>query len=150
MVYWVWKNSKEVEKFDEVTRAKLMQDVLNAQGKVLFSCRAIKNKIENAKKSEDLKTINAQIISQVVMPFVQSMLNGGREWYILALEKGGSLEELIEKNKVAEVMITNFEIFPFRDENYENVCFEVYNMEEFLKMLVYHVKPEALSDKKDR
>lgn len=139
-----------VEKFDEVTRAKLMQDVLDAQGKVIFSCRAIKNKIENAKKSEDLKTINAQIISQVVMPFVQSMLNGGREWYILALEKGGSLEELIEKNKVAEVMITNFEIFPFRDENYENVCFEVYNMEEFLKMLVYHVKPEALSDKKDR
>ena len=39
-------------------------------------------------------------------------------------------------------MITNFELWSFQDESYENVCYKVYSMEEFFLILGNHVESD--------
>ena len=129
----------EVEAFDKEQRDKLIVDITNAKGKVIFSCRATKNSKSKRRTQEELMAINKQIAIQILTLFCLNSEFGDRQWYALAIEKEKSLEQLLKENKIAEVMLTNFEIQSFEVEEKKNVRYQVYKLEEFVQILMNHV-----------
>jgi site-specific DNA-adenine methylase len=117
--------NKKADIFDEKAMRTLLETLKNSKGKFIFSCRACKSEEENA-----------NLMEYLFKPFKEIFKN---KLYVLTIGKSdfwGSVKE----NKIAEIMITNFEIFEFRDKSCSKVNFSVYKYNDFLDKLKVYLK----------
>jgi hypothetical protein len=123
-----------------------MDDLIKAlkasRDKFIFSCRACKS--SNAGKAgtnNALRKANQSILSGVFDVFDREF--GNNNLYVLTIEpltnatrkqniKDSFFKNLVKKNKIAEVMITNYEIHSFDDPDAK---FIVYGFAEFMRLL---------------
>lgn len=108
----------------------------NSEDKFIFSCRAIKDVSERSKSKNKVGSINQDIFGNVFEYFVAEFFEKKKKLWVLAIEKSDeALKDLVENNKIAEIMITNFEIVDFKKVTSKSV-FKVYTFEEFLQILI--------------
>lgn len=126
-----------VSKFTLKKMNALIVALENSKDRFIFSCRAAKGSINGSQKTDELIEGNDQIKKSVFECFQDEFIEKGASLWILAIEKGGSLVELIKNNKIAEIMITNFEIHDFSSDkkSCKNVTFKVYTFEEFMQIM---------------
>lgn len=131
----------KLETFEAKKRKQLFEDMKNAKGKVIYSCRAAKNSISKQYTEAERSEINRKIANDMFGPFFndESKENNEKKWYVLAIEKKANLTQLLKKNKVAEVMLTNFEIQSFDVEGVPNVHYQVYQMKEFMLEILNNI-----------
>lgn len=119
--------------------AQSMKDLIialrDSGNNFIFSCRAAKGSVRGSKITKNLQKINAEIYNNVFQVFKDEIVNKGMDLWVLAIEKGDTLADLIKKNKISEIMVTNFEICSFTDKNYKNVNFKAYSFADFLDIL---------------
>lgn len=89
---------------------------------------------EDKKSSYKISLDNCTIYNSVFKVFKNNFTK--KSLYVLAIEKGDDLAALIQKNKISEIMITNFEIFSIYDimNKYKNIKFTVYSFMDFLEI----------------
>lgn len=105
--------------------------------KFIFSCRAIKGSLKGSKTDDKLKSTNQDIFGDVFEYFVAEFFEKKKKLWVLAIENSDeTLKDLVENNKIAEIMITNFEIVNFKGEKTSKSVFKVYTFEEFLQILI--------------
>lgn len=134
------KKKHGVSGFGKTEMKALLNELKNSGGKFIFSCRALKATKEPPKDVIDphftaLLDSDLLLYTTVYEFFLKEYCDKGKEIYVLAIEKGGSLKELIEKSQIAEIMITNYRIHSFSNEKYKNVSFKVYKFEELYEMI---------------
>ena len=148
---------KDTDAFNEAKMHELIDALIATDGKFIFSCRAIKSKDAGtratAKKIAELADANAAIVTGVLFKFMD-YVEQNKQFYVLvnhvltkkekkAISMGGSeadkviknekLLTAIEKNKIIELMITNYPIYPI-----EGTSYSVYKLEDFcLKLMLY-------------
>ncbi|MDE5909308.1 MAG: hypothetical protein K2H52_11295 [Lachnospiraceae bacterium] len=140
------KNAKgEKFGFTEGKMEELIEALKNSGDRFIFSCRAVKGSENGAKTDEDLKRGNYDIFGAVYMNFIdifqyEDDANRQNLW-VLAIIKDSekrkySFADLISENRIAEIMITNFEIHGFSDPDYPDTRFEVYEFSQVLGELI--------------
>lgn len=119
--------------------AQSMEDLIialrDSDDNFIFSCRAAKGSSSGSKTTKSLRKINAEIYKNVFQVFEDEVVKKGMDLWVLAIEKGDTLADLIKKNKISEIMITNFEICSFVSKKYSKVNFKVYSFSDFLDIL---------------
>lgn len=133
-----------VRKFDADKMQDLILDLRDSKSRFIFSCRAVKSSnkgrnIDPAEQSEKVEAIlegNKSIREDVFKQFEEEFENKGQHLWVLAIEKksGNTLEELMKSNGIAEIMITNFRIYPFEDPKFKRINFRVLTFKTFLKI----------------
>ncbi len=107
----------------------------NSGDKFIFSCRAVKSFKKGSKTGNKLKELDQYISANVFNYFSAEFLEKNKKLWVLAIENSDeTLKDLVENNKIAEIMITNFEIVDFKKVTSKSV-FKVYTFEEFLQIL---------------
>ena len=119
--------------------AQSMKDLIialkDSGNNFIFSCRAAKGSVRASKTDDELIQSNRDIYNNVFQVFNDEVVKKGMDLWVLAIEKGGTLADLIKKNKISEIMITNFEICSFVSKEYSKVNFNVYSFSDFLDIL---------------
>lgn len=135
--YFATKSEEYIgEKRKEVIEIKKLK--VKSSDKFIFSCRAIKSFRNNSKNTKKLQKDNQIILKYVFGTFLDYVIQCNTSLYVLAIEaKKQSVVDLIKENKKVEIMITNFEIFPFEDKLAgKETKFVVYSFEQFFKILI--------------
>jgi hypothetical protein len=117
--------NKKADVFDEKAMRTLLETLKNSKGKFIFSCRACKSEKENA-----------NLVEYLFKPFKEIFKN---KLYVLTIGEGDFWGS-VNANDIAEIMITNFEIFEFSDTSCSKVNFRVYKYRDFLNELYMHIK----------
>ena len=110
---------------------ELITTLRESNDKFIFSCRAVKSK-KSGNADKKTRAANQAIFDNVFDVFNKEFVKKGRPLWVLAIEKSAPLDQLINKNKVAELMICNFEIVDFKDDDYKNIGFTVHDYADFL------------------
>ena len=110
---------------------ELIQLLMIGGYKFIFSCRAV---ISN-EKGEFKKKDNEELFESVFQEFASY----NRGLWVLAFEQGKTLEEQIKDCEVAEIMITNYNIVSFTDQNAKDILFKVYTYDEFMEIVQRHL-----------
>lgn len=102
----------------------------------IFSCRAVKGSVNGSETTDKLKMSNMRLKAAVFDCFSQEFIQADSPLWVLAIEKRGSLANLIQANKVAEIMITNFEIADFSSNSAccKNTTFKTYTFQNFMEI----------------
>lgn len=121
--------------------------------KFIFSCRACLTGDKAKKKRKDGERVNYDLVKHLFEKFNKTfLLNGSPLWVLTVLEESKKnvtnnihtdfFEDLVAKNKVAEIMITNFEITDFKDDTglYPNAVYKTYTYNDFLLKLLSVIK----------
>ncbi len=122
-------------------REKVLKEkklTIQSNNKFIFSCRAVKTFKTGSRKKKKLQEENQIILDYVFGTFLDYIIQCNGTLYVLVIEmKEKTLADFIKQDKVAEVMITNFEIFSFSDKSVDKKTrFVVYSFEEFWKILI--------------
>lgn len=128
--------ASNVDNFTDKNMSDLIDNLALSENKFIFSCRAVKGSSNGSKTTDKLKELNKVIFSTVFEKFLVDFIEKDKPLYVLAIEKEGSLADLVKKNMIAEVMITNYEICDFVDDRYSDVNFKVYSFTDFMDVLV--------------
>lgn len=137
-----------VGKFDANKMRDLILNLRNSKSRFIFSCRAVvsselgygifsqRNTIKGFKKILKLTKGNRSIRDDVFNRFKEEFEDRGQHLWVLAIEKksGNTLEKLMRSNGIAEIMITNFRIYPFEDPKFKRIKFRVLTFKTFLKI----------------
>ncbi len=109
----------------------LIQLLMTGGYKYIFSCRAVISNEEGEFKKKE----NKELFESVFQEFASY----NRNLWVLAFEQGKTLEEQIKDCDVAEIMITNYYIVSFIDQNAEGIHFKVYTFDEFMEIAQKHL-----------
>lgn len=122
-----------VDKFTPEKMKDLIFALRDSGDKFIFSCRAVKGSSTGSNDAKKLKNNNQGIFTHVFEPFSAQFIEKGKELWVLAMErKGSTLSSQVKGNKIAEIMITNYEIHDFKEGD---TIFKVYTFQEFLQVL---------------
>lgn len=127
----------EINGVSPFTASKMKDLILKLKssgGNFIFSCRAAKGAQPGSKTTEELRKGNREIYDNVFDVFRMEYTKKRRKLWVLAVETNGTLEELICKNRISEIMITNYEICSFHDSQYSNTTYTVYDFKDFLNL----------------
>ena len=146
-----------VSKFTTNDMKDLITALHDSEDNFIFSCRAIVDS-KRGSITDKIREGNKKIIAEVFDVFNNLFLPKNDLWVLVIitrdskelkqdeeLEAAGTpvsvdskLIQRIQANKLIEVMITNYEIHDFMDENYKNVIFKVYNFTDFYNIVVHY------------
>ncbi|MBE5945509.1 MAG: hypothetical protein E7259_01055 [Lachnospiraceae bacterium] len=123
----------DVNEFTKNDIRELIDLLTKSKKKFIFSMRAVKSG-GNKQKKVDIGKGNKDIYDSVYNTFKKSK----RLYVLVILNQNISLDEAIRKNKVIEIMVTNFPIMSF--DNYKKSSktffkFEVYKFKDFMKII---------------
>lgn len=147
-------NGKE-NTFTEDDMKRLINAIKKSEGKFIFSCRAVSGSKKGAATTDKLKRNNIDIFNSVYIKFIEAFdyedNEKPQELWVLAIvdatkSQKYTFADLISKNRVVELMITNFEIHSFSDANYPNIRFEVYEFSELLETLMLYSNADINKD----
>jgi hypothetical protein len=116
----------------------LINALVDSGDKFIFSCRAVYGSETGAKTTKNVIAKNDEINYYVWNTFI-SHYKREDDFYILVIDKAKkakNLEELMKKNLIIEIMITNFEIISFSNDKYKDVSYTVYKFKEFIKAIM--------------
>lgn len=110
----------------------LLEMLLETKSKFIFSCRACKS----TNKSEATEKVleGNQIILDTVFGNISKIFKT-KELYVLTIATGKNFWDIVKNNGVAEIMITNYEIYDFSDNQYKTTSYKVYKYDNFLDKL---------------
>lgn len=138
--------SNGVPEFTTDAMRQLIRGLKNSGVRFIFSHRACKA-VDRNKNNAKLQVENRQIKEVVFETFRQEFKQ--ENLYVLAIErctltnekkeKVDNLAKLLEENKVAEIMITNYKLVDFQDGLYKGVRYKVYTYKQFMKILDKHL-----------
>lgn len=108
-------------KFDTDNMKDLIYSLENSGHKFIFSCRACLSGVNTTKER------NKELFDNLFKVFQSKKL------WVLTI--GNDFWKQVKTNKIAEIMITNYEIHSFTDRKYKKVKFEVYDYNTFMNLL---------------
>ncbi|MFW5630878.1 MAG: hypothetical protein ACOCNB_08865 [Acetivibrio ethanolgignens] len=114
----------------------LLELLLETKSKFIFSCRACKSN-DKGKATAEVLEGNQVILDTVFGNF--SKIFKTKKLYVLSIATGKGFWEIVKNNGVAEIMITNYEIYDFIDNWYKTTSYKVYKYDDFLDMLKINI-----------
>ena len=131
------------QKFDyEKEMPQLIQLLQESKRKFVYSMRAVKTKGRNQrgemestlsqKDYEDIAESNNKIDKYVYKEFNKRFKS---LWVLVIHNQDEEIEQLIRNHKVVEIMITNFQIQSFRDENASRISYDVFTYQKYMELL---------------
>lgn len=149
----------EAGDFKPENMQKLLTTLAATKDKFIFSCRACNSISKNFDKFKDIRNLkdlsgleektikkikkikacNANILSSVFGNFYN--LFNTKKIYVLTIANktednlNGDFWQNVRENRVAEVMLTNYEICDFEDIKYNKTIYKVYSFVDFMRNL---------------
>lgn len=122
--------------FNSEDMKHLLELLSETKSKFIFSCRACKS---NNKGNATKKVLegNQVILDTVFGNF--SKIFKTKKLYVLSIATGKNFWEIVKNNEVAEIMITNYEIYDFIDNKYKTTSYKVYKYDDFLDLLKINI-----------
>jgi len=149
-----------IDAFTAQNMKELIELLMSGGEKFIFSCRAAKSQEQKKRTDEErsdedhsydidstgvfatnknTRESNQIIYEHVFDVFRKAAKDTNKKLYVLAIEKGGDLADLVKSNKISEIMITNYPIQSFINimgyEAEEKTNYTVYSFEDFMKIL---------------
>lgn len=84
------------------------------------------------KDYEDIAESNNKIDKYVYKEFNKRFKS---LWVLVIHNQDEEIEQLIRNHKVVEIMITNFQIQSFRDENASRISYDVFTYQKYMELL---------------